>query len=180
MLAGSMAGAVAFSAWQATSATASSVTATAVMIAVATVAGAAYGAAARMVQNWPAWPLALPAIWLAIEASISGAVTLPSIDPVAIAQIPGEQASGVVALAAGPAVAFLLGLASCYLAAAVAGMRQWARARTVVGSLAAALASLGILVILESAIHAHDAPQISTVVAGGVAAVSPDKSRSHA
>ncbi|MDO8307184.1 MAG: hypothetical protein Q7V58_02365 [Actinomycetota bacterium] len=180
IIAGSLAGAVALGAWQATSATGSTVTATAVAIAVSAAAGAAYGAIARMVQTWAGWPLLLPVVWLAIEASISGTVTLPRVDPAAIAAIPGEQASSIVALAAGPAVAFLLGLASCCLAAAAVGMRRWSRARTVVASLAAALASLGILVILESAVHAHDAPPSSTLSARVLAPVLLDKGNSDA
>lgn len=174
IIVGSLAGVVAFGAWQATSATGSTVTATAVAVAVSVVAGAAYGVVARMVQAWAGWPLLLPAVWLAIEASISGAVTLPRVDPAAIAAIPGEQASSVVALAAGPTVAFLLGLASCCLAAASSAMRRWARPRTVVAPLAAALASLGILVVLESAVHAHDAPPSSTVSARGLVPVLLD------
>lgn len=179
MIAGSLAGVVALGAWQATSATGSTVTATAVAIAVSAAAGAAYGVVARMVQTWGGWPLLLPVVWLAMEASISGTVTLPRVDPAAIAAIPGEQASSVVALAAGPAVAFLLGLASCCLAAA-AGMRRWARPRTVVASLAAALASLGILVVLESAVHSHDAPPSSTLTARLLVPAVPDKANSDA
>lgn len=173
-LAGSLAGSAAVGAWLATTATGSTVPVTVMAVAIGAGVGAAYGVVARMAQNWPAWPLALPAVWLGIEALISGAVPLPRVDPAAIAQIPGEQASSVVALAAGPAVALLLGLASCSLAAAVAGMRRWARARTVLGSLAAAAASLAILVVVESAVHAHDIQPGSPMSAHGTDHAEPD------
>lgn len=174
MIAGSLAGAVAVGAWQATSAAASTVLAIAAAIALAAVAGAMYGAIARVIQQWPAWPLALPLVWLAIETLVSGAVPLPSVDPVAIAQIPGQQTSSVIVLAAGLAIAFLLGLASCTLAAAVAGMRRSARVRTVLGSLAVAVASLGILVVLESAVHAHDTLSSNSLSAHVTHSVSSD------
>ena len=165
MIAGCLGGVAALGAWQVTSVTESTVTATAVAMAVSALAGAAYGVIVRMVQTWAGWPLILPVVWLAIETSISGAATLPRVDPVAISLIPTEQASNVVALAAGPAVALILGLASCFLAAAVTGVRHWAPARQVVACLAAAFASLGLLVVLETAVHPHDIPQSSTLSA---------------
>lgn len=154
IIAGALAGAAALGAWTATSG--AGMLATPVAIGVAVIAGAAYGWTARAVQHWAGWPLLLPAVWLAMDASVSGAVPLPRVDPVAIAQLPGDPGSSVVALAAGPALGFLLGLASCTLATAVARMRRWSRARTVVGPLAAAVASLAILLFLESAVHSDD------------------------
>jgi hypothetical protein len=171
-LAGSLAGSAAVGAWLATTATGSTVPVTVMAVAIGAGVGAAYGVVARMAQNWPAWPLALPAVWLGIEALIRCRAAA-RVDPAAIAQIPGEQASSVVALAAGP-VALLLGLASCSLAAAVAGMRRWARARTVHGSLAAAAASLAILVVVESAVHAHDIQPGSPMSAHGTDHAEPD------
>jgi hypothetical protein len=163
LIAGSMAGAVALGMWLAVGPAESALTSTTLAVAVSVVAGAGYGLVARTLQNWPAWPVTLPAVWLAMDASTSGALALPRVDPVAISQITSELAANALALASGPAAVYLLGVASCCLAVAVAGMRRWAQARTVVGCLAVALASLGVLLTMEAAIHAHDIPPSSSM-----------------